>query len=231
VTTVKGWMFDFSGTLMRVEPSESWLRSTLAAEGIPASDEEVTAYARELDRAGALAGGAPPERIPPQLEALWERRDISAADHRAAYTGLSRTVALPWDLHDTLYDRHMLPAAWMPYPDTARVLRALRERSAPVAVVSNIGWDLRPVFRAHGLDNLVDAFVLSFEHGVQKPDPRLFRIACEALGLPPRDVAMVGDSRSADGGAAALGCPVFLVDHLPVAARPDALLGVLGLPA
>lgn len=224
-------MFDFSGTLMRIESSQSWLRSVLAAKGIVAADDEVAAYARELDRAGALPGGTPPERIPPHLAAAWERRDLSAADHRAAFCGLSRTVALPWDVWDALYDRHMVPAAWTPYPDTARVLRTLRDRGVPVAVVSNIGWDLRPVFRARGLDSAVDAFVLSFEHSIQKPDPRLFEIACAGLGLPPRDVVMVNDSRRADGGAAALGCPVFLVDHLPVAARPDALLGVLDLLA
>ncbi|MFJ4412106.1 HAD family hydrolase [Streptomyces sp. NPDC088910] len=224
---VKGVMFDFSGTLMRVEAAESWLRSALTAEGVTATDDEVAAYAGTLERAGALPGGGPPERIPPRLAAVWARRDTSAAEHRAAYGGLSRTVALPWDVHDALYDRHMAPAAWNPYPDTERVLRALRDRGVPVAVVSNIGWDLRPVFGEHGLDELVDVFALSFEHGVQKPDERLFRIACDGLGLEPADVAMVGDSRAADGGAAALGCPVFLVDHLPVTARPDALLGVL----
>lgn len=230
-TAVKGCMFDFSGTLMRIEPAESWLRSVLAAEGVTAADDEVAAYARALDRAGAQPGGTQPERIPPHLAAAWQRCDSSTADHRAAYGGLSRTVALPWDLHDALYDRHMAPAAWTPYPDAEQVLRALRDRGVPVAVVSNIGWDLRPVFRAHGLDGLVDAFVLSYEHGVQKPDPLLFRIACEELGLPPQDVAMVGDNAVADGGAAALGCPLFLVDHLPAAARPDALLGVLDLLA
>jgi hypothetical protein len=39
----------------------------------------------------------------------------------------------------------------------------------------------------------------------------------------------VGDDRRADGGAAALGCRVHFVDHLPVAQRPDALLPVLDL--
>ena len=54
--------------------------------------------------------------------------------------------------------------------------------------MSNIGWDLRPVFRAHGLDAFVDAYVLSYEHGIQKPDGRLFRAACEAdrAGSPRR---------------------------------------------
>jgi putative hydrolase of the HAD superfamily len=132
-------------------------------------------------------------------------------------------------LHEALYDRHMRPAAWRPYPDAAEVLRALRERGIKVGVVSNIGWDLRPVFRAHGLDPYVDGYVLSYEHGIQKPDPRLFKTACAALGVEPRDVLMVGDDRRADGGAAALGCGVHFVDHLPAAQRPDALRPVLDL--
>jgi hypothetical protein len=40
---------------------------------------------------------------------------------------------------------------------------------------------------------------------------------------------MVGDSRSADGGAAALGCRVHFVDHLPADQRPNGLLPVLDL--
>jgi putative hydrolase of the HAD superfamily len=40
---------------------------------------------------------------------------------------------------------------------------------------------------------------------------------------------MVGDDRTADAGAAALGCPVHLVDHLPVDRRPDSLVPVLEL--
>jgi putative hydrolase of the HAD superfamily len=111
------------------------------------------------------------------------------------------------------------------------VLRELRGRGVPVAVVSNIGWDLRPVFRANGLDEFVDTYVLSFELGVQKPDPGIFTVACERLGLAPAEVLMVGDSREADGGAEALGCPVHFVEHLPADQRPDALRPVLELVA
>jgi putative hydrolase of the HAD superfamily len=132
-------------------------------------------------------------------------------------------------LHDALYDRHMLPAAWGPYPDATEVLGTLRERGVAVGVVSNIGWDLRPVFREHGLDPYVGAYVLSYEHGVQKPDARLFATACDALGIAPEDTLMVGDDRRADGGAAALGCAVHFVDHLPAARRPEGLRPVLDL--
>lgn len=223
-------LFDFSGTLFRIESTESWLRAVLASAGLRLEEAELLATARALQAAGALPGGGDPERVPDELAETFRIRDSSAALHRAAYTALSRGVPLPDPaLHDALYDRHMTPAAWSPYPDAAEVLRGLRERGVAVGVVSNIGWDLRPVFREHGLDAYVDTYVLSFEHGIQKPDPRLFATACRSLGADPRRTLMVGDDRRADGGAAALGCAVHFVEHLPVTERPDGLRGVLGL--
>ncbi|MFJ6540423.1 HAD family hydrolase [Streptomyces sp. NPDC091385] len=223
-------LFDFSGTLFRVESAESWLRAGLAATGARLEETELAATAQRLEEVGALPGGAEPLRVPDGLAELWANRDQSAESHRAAYTGLSRLVPLPDPgLHDVLYDRHMTPAAWTPYPDAADVLCELRKRGTAIGVVSNIGWDPRPVFRAHGLDAYVDTYVLSYEHGIKKPDPRLFALACARLGVDPRGALMVGDSRPADGGAAALGCRVHFVDHLPVHRRPDALLPVLEL--
>ncbi|MEU7204122.1 HAD-IA family hydrolase [Streptomyces sp. NPDC045470] len=222
--TIKGVLFDFSGTLLRIESPESWLRAVLHETGTDVAEEEVARLAAELSRAGALPGGSSPDHMPPELAALWEVRDRSADRHRELYTGLARQVPLPDDaLYDALYERHMTPAAWAPYPDAAEVLSELRRRGIRTGVVSNIGWDLRPVLRAHGLDRFVDSYVLSYEHGIQKPDPRLFEIACEELGLPPTEVLMVGDDRTADGGATALGCTYLPVDHVPPPERPDGL--------
>ncbi|MFH8793389.1 HAD family hydrolase [Streptomyces sp. NPDC017941] len=229
----KGVLFDFSGTLFRIESTASWLRGTLAGSGLTLPDDEVARLVVALDRAGALPGGSPrvgAVGVPEHLVELWGRRDESAELHRAAYTGLARTVALPDPaLVDALYERHRTPEAWRPYADAREVLRGLRTLGVRVGVVSNIGWDLRPVFDAHGLAPYVDAYVLSYEHAVQKPDARLFALACDGLGVAPRDTLMVGDDRGADGGAAALGCAVHFVDHLPVDRRPDALRTVLGL--
>lgn len=227
---IKGVLFDFSGTLLRVETTRSWLRAALDRAQLPLAQGQFECLVTALEDAGALPGSTPSVPVPAHLAEVWALRDESAELHRAAYTGLSRQVELPGpELHDALYARHMTPAAWHPYPDTAEVLAALKERGLPIAVVSNIGWDLRPVFRAHGLDDSVDAYVLSYEHGVQKPDPRLFSVACEALGVAPQDALMVGDDRRADGGAAALGCAVHFVDHLPAAQRPAGLRPILDL--
>ncbi|MEV0926724.1 HAD family hydrolase [Streptomyces spongiicola] len=229
---IKGVLFDFSGTLFRIESVADWLRAALDETGVSVGEDAFERYARELDAAGALPGGSVPELIPEALADLWWTRDQDGRRHRDAYVGLARRVALPDPrLYDALYERHKAPSAWRPYPDAAEVLGELRRLGTGVAVVSNIGWDPRPVFRAHGLDGYVDAYVLSYRHGVQKPDARLFRAGCEALGQEPRDVLMVGDDRHADGGAARLGCAVHFVDHLPVEERPAGLRPVLGLVA
>ncbi|RAG82488.1 hydrolase [Streptacidiphilus pinicola] len=224
----KGILFDFSGTLFRITDTRPWLDGALASLGLELPEAEAAALAGRLADAGALPGGPNPRELPEALRRLWAERDLDAVRHRAAYTGLAALADLPDPrLADVLYDRHRLPESWRPYPDTEAVLTQLRRRGVPVAVVSNIGWDLRPVFDHHGVGQLVDAYVLSFEHGVQKPDPRLFRAACDALGLDPADVLMVGDDADADGGATALGCAFLHVAHRPVEERPDSLTKVL----
>ncbi|MEV8318656.1 HAD-IA family hydrolase [Streptomyces sp. NPDC059900] len=228
--TIKATLFDFSGTLFRIESTAAWLRAVLEEARLSLPDAEIERLTAALDRAGALPGGAHPTVVPDRLAGAWAQRDRSAAQHRAAFTGLSREVTLPDPrLHDALYERHMQPAAWRPYADAAEVLAGLRERGIRIAVISNIGWDPRPVFRAHGLDPYVDAYTLSYEHEIQKPDPRLFARACGELGVDPADTLMVGDDRRTDAGAAAAGCAVHFVDHLPLDRRPDALRPVLGL--
>ncbi|GLW74453.1 hydrolase [Kitasatospora phosalacinea] len=224
-------MFDFSGTLFRVETATAWLDAALDAVGATLTAPERVGWASSLERVGALPGGAWPQAVPPHLAEVWQERDLDLERHRAAYTGLAQSVGpLPHpDLAAALYERHMAPQAWHAYPDTHSTLTELRRRGVPVAVVSNIAWDLRPVFRHHGLEAAVDAFVLSFEYHRQKPDPELFRAACEQLGREPEDIVMVGDDATADGGATALGCTFLQVRHAPTVERPNALTAVLDL--
>lgn len=218
-------IFDFSGTLFRCEDAESWLRGTLAQVGAAATDAEVATYGALLRESGGQPGGNSAVPVPADLAEPWARRDLDPADHRAAFVGLTRQVDLPWpDLADALYDRHYQPEAWSPYPDTVAVLELLRDRGIPVAVLSNIAWDVRPVFARHGLDDLISAYVLSYQVGCKKPDPRIFQVACQRLGQDPADVLMVGDDLSSDAAATTIGCAFRAVDHLPVDARPRALL-------
>ena len=80
--------------------------------------------------------------------------------------------------------------------------------------MSDIHFDLRPEFIAAGLDRFVDAYVLSFEHAIQKPDAAIFDFALHALGLQPDQALMVGDHPRRDGGAATVGIRTLLLPPL-----------------
>jgi HAD superfamily hydrolase (TIGR01493 family) len=211
-----GVLLDFAGTLFDQEDEGE----TLRAIGVVAP--EAAGVALALSRADELA--AAPALMPPGLARQWERRDLTAEAHRAAYAELLREAGLPSRVADAFYARACSPEAWYPFDDTVSCLRSLRARQVPVAVVSNIGWDLRPVFDRHGVLSLVDAFVLSYEHGAMKPEPRLFTAACDALGVAPGEALMVGDSVDSDGGATAIGCTF---SHLGPPRAPDALRSAL----
>jgi putative hydrolase of the HAD superfamily len=121
------------------------------------------------------------------------------------HAGLTRAQA------DLVYDRGLTPAAWHPFPDTLQVLRHLHQDAVPVAVVSNIGWDPRPVFAAYGVAEYLPVLVLSDERGVTKPDPAIFRIAVAEVGVDPARTVMIGDNAQADGAATRIGCAFRLV--------------------
>lgn len=84
-------------------------------------------------------------------------------------------------------------------PGAAGVLAAVRQREARVGIVSNnLLEEQLDKLRTCGLDSLVDALVVSEDVGISKPDPGIFRVALDRLGIAPAEAVMVGDSWSAD---------------------------------
>ncbi len=199
---VEGVLLDFAGTLFMPEDEVDGVLAGAAALGARLDRAEAERLAAEYDRAGR-PGGPYPAHVPPALADAYARRDLSSDEHRAAYVGLLETVEAPVPgLAAALYERVRLPEGFVPYADTPRLLGELRARGLRTALVSNIGFDLRPVLAGHGL--AVDAFALSCELGVTKPDARMFHAACAAIGVPPARALMVGD-HVVDGGAADAG--------------------------
>jgi HAD superfamily hydrolase (TIGR01509 family) len=214
--TIRGVLFDFSGTLFRLEMNENWLPNQADAERAQQLLQVLTA---PVD---------PGVSLPAHLLAEWGRRDLDADVHRRVYTESLRMSGLtePGQA-EAGYERMLDPTSWSVYPDARAALRRLRAAGVPVAVVSNIAWDIKPIFALAGIADLVDQYVLSFVEGSMKPNEKLFRIACDRIGVDPADALMIGDSAEADGGAAALGIAVEIVPALPTAERKDALLTAL----
>lgn len=203
-------LLDFQGTLAQVENPIRWVTLAAAACGVRLERGRATVIADRLNTAGRV-GGPRPFRVPPHLAEAWAERDLNEHAHRAAYAGLAATVDAGIEgFSDALYTRLLAPDGWQLYPDTLPTLRALRAAAVPVAVVSNIAFDLRALAVELGFAGLVDEFVLSYEVGRCKPDPAIFLKACAVLRADPEHTLMVGDS-PADAGAAAAGCSVLML--------------------
>ena len=219
MTHPRAVLFDFSGTLFRLQEDDSWF------DGITVDEKAVEGHvqAELMRRVTAPTGSAVP--MSQEQQHNWANRDLEPHLHREAYLHVLRESGLTGDDAAALYPKLVDPASWTPYPDTTATLNGLREAGVKTAVVSNIAFDLRPAFAA--AHTAADEYVLSFEVGAIKPDPAIFATALTRLGVDPADALMVGDSEEADGGARALGCAFALVDPLPTDQRPDGLIKAL----
>ncbi|MFG1935036.1 HAD family hydrolase [Mycobacterium sp. NPDC048908] len=214
-------LFDYSGTLFRLEEDDSWF------EGIEVDERHVGGHVQaELMRRLTAPTGQHVDMTPEAYHA-WVNRDLAPHLHREAYLHVLRESGLADHHAEALYGLVIDPLNWTPYPDTADVLEGLHRQGIKTAVVSNIAFDVRPAFAALGVAGYVDEFVLSFEVGAIKPDAAIFQAALSRLGVEAGRAVMVGDSDEADGGARAIGCGFSLVDPLPTAQRADGLLAAI----
>lgn len=221
--TVDAVIFDYSGTLFRLDEDDSWFDGIAHRDGTPVDGH----HAAELMRRLTAPVGEVVEFDDVSRHA-WRNRDLDPALHRQAYLHVLRESGIDDSAQaDSVYGRILDPFCWTPYPDTAAVLKSLAAKSIPVAILSNIAFDIRPAFEALGVFECVSEFVLSYEVGFVKPQPEIFRHAVNKLGVDPTRTLMVGDSEEADGAARAIGCAFALVDPVPTWERPDALVRAL----
>jgi HAD superfamily hydrolase (TIGR01509 family) len=199
VPPVEAVLCDFSNTLFRMIGTEEWLRRVAADTG------------RELGDPGTVLAALDAAAAEPEVADAQVGRDLDADAHRRAMRAWFARVPYLAGIEDAAQARVVAEDSWVPYGDTGPFLAALAERGVPVGVVSDIGWDIRGHARAAGLDGLVGTWVLSCEEGSEKPDPALFRTACERLGADPRRTLMVGDNPVRDGGAVAAGLRAFVL--------------------
>src|SRR5919109_1299894 len=102
---VQAVLFDFSGTLFRLEEDESWF------EDVTVDEREVDGHVQaELMRRLTAPVGQHVEMTPEAY--LHVLRESGLADHHA----------------EALYGRVIDPSSWTPYPDTAEVLKGLHRQ-------------------------------------------------------------------------------------------------------
>jgi HAD superfamily hydrolase (TIGR01509 family) len=100
-------------------------------------------------------------------------------------------------------------------PGAAAALAGLRERGLVVGCVSNSDGTVEALLERVGLRAALDFVVDSGAVGVEKPDPRIFRIALERAGVEASEAMHVGDLFPVDVvGARRAGIEAVLLDPL-----------------
>ena len=105
-------------------------------------------------------------------------------------------------------------------PGAAEMVRELKQRGYKIALVADgPAGTFRNVLTQHHLYHLFDAFAISGEVGVDKPDARMFIHALDQLGIPKGDygrTVMVGNNLARDiKGANHLGIISVWLDWAP----------------
>ncbi|MGW5364712.1 HAD family hydrolase [Actinopolymorpha pittospori] len=183
-------VFDFFGTLSQSASTTERSRDhakVAAALGVPTEDYEAALRRSWPDRArGALGDLAGTMR--------WLARACGVEiDDATCTAACAARIATQRD-----YVRLR--------PEAEPTLRALRERGVLIGVVSDCTQELPAAWDTFPIAPYVDAPVFSVEVGLKKPDPAIFLLVCERLGVEPSDCVYVGDGDSNElPGAEAVG--------------------------
>lgn len=136
-------------------------------------------------------------------------RILTLAGAESSALGLREAAVHLWQQHldDNLWSSVL--------PGVPEALALMQSKGLRLAVISNAEGTIDALLRRIGLR---DHFELVFDStvvGVAKPDPQIFNLALQSLGLPRQRVIMVGDSVAADvQGAWSAGITAALIDPL-----------------
>lgn len=135
--------------------------------------------------------------------------DLDPEAHRHAFVStLSHDGALSIDFAEALYA--VMPNQWVLNDGAAEFIKRASGARMRLAIISNIALDIRPALERWGIASALDSVILSYEVGYVKPDPQIFQLTADSLGVVPAECLMIGDSAHDDTGGAALGMQTLI---------------------
>ncbi len=203
-------LLDLDGTVLDFEASQRHaLRETVTALGVSWDDEHAVTYAR----------------INVALWEAYERREIEATALRTTrWRQFLEALEVEADPDGVGTDYLAAFARGAHLIEGAReAVAALAQRLSLIAVTNGFGDVQHERLERSGLRRHLDGVVVSDEVGAAKPQPRIFDVAFELAGHPPRDrVAIVGDSLTSDiAGGRSYGITTIWVNPAGADAAPD----------
>jgi putative hydrolase of the HAD superfamily len=103
----------------------------------------------------------------------------------------------------------------VPVPGAVETLAELRARGLRIGLITVCSDDVPALWPETRFQGLFDAEVFSCSVGLRKPDPRIYLLACEQLGVEPREAMFVGDGSNDElAGAERMGMTAVLLERL-----------------
>jgi len=99
------------------------------------------------------------------------------------------------------------------YPDTRPVLEALKERGYKLGLISNAYPSLLDALDHLDITCYFDQLTISAFVGVEKPDPRIYQVALQEMGVAPEAALFVDDQVENVTAATKLGMTALLIDR------------------
>ena len=197
---IRGVVCDVNGTLVRIltdEGMEEIYRSAahfLSYQGIELHRDEV----RELYFRTLKAQQRASSEVYPEFDAVGIWRTI-IDDHMTDYTrALPREKLEQVPLFLAEMSRGIARLRLSLYPHVREVLDVLRGHY-PLAIVTDAqSAYARAELHRVGLLDYFDPIVVSGDHGYRKPDPRLFRLALDGMGVAAEHALYVGNDMRCD---------------------------------
>lgn len=134
---------------------------------------------------------------------LWDRAQRGEASVDDVWADVARRLNL--DGADLASLRRDFWAGDRLDEELVALLREARALGLRTGLLSNHPANLRRLLAKRGLLDLFDAVVISAEEGLAKPDPAVYRLILERLGLAPEETAFVDDWRPNVEAARSLG--------------------------
>lgn len=152
-----------------------------------------------------------------QLEYTWLRSlmkrhaDFWQVTAEALDYALDSCGIAPTALRDRLLEAYLHLDC---YPEVPAALEALKRQGLGRVILSNGAPPmLGAAVTSSGLEGLIERIFSVEEVGIFKPDPRVYRLAVEGLGLEPREIAFLSSNSWDIAGAASFGLRAIWVNR------------------
>jgi len=101
-----------------------------------------------------------------------------------------------------------------PVPGVAETIAELRERGLKTGLITVCSEDVPLLWEETAFHGLFDAEVFSCSVGLRKPDPRIYRLALDQLGVEGDEAVFVGDGANDElAGAERVGMSAILLER------------------